>query len=241
MKRITFCLFLFVGTGVFSVEGRVRSVAVKADQIVTVKTALGIATIIQVPDSPNSVVVGDQSAFKVEYLDQAITIKPLVSGAKSNLYIYTEWKRYNVQLVTGSSLNADYVVYLQSSKKGSPGSESKITWRNTKYHLQNDRVKLEVQRLGADRKGVLLVEFSLKSDQRVDINPEWFWLTQNGVTKPIHSFYISSLSVKKGEMVKGVIQVLKPDIDPNEPLRLELRRKNISYLTMDKVSSWKTQ
>lgn len=241
MKRIIFCFFLFVGTCAVSQEGRVRTVAVKVDQIVTVKTALGIATIIQVPDSPNSVVVGDQSAFKVEYLDQAITIKPLVGGAKSNLYIYTDWKRYNVQLVTGSSLNADYVVYLKSSKKEPPGAESRITWRNTRYHLQNDRVKLEVNRLGADRKGVLLVEFSLKTDQRVDINPEWFWLTQNGVTKTIHSFYISSLSASKGQAVKGVIQVLKSDIDLNEPLRLELRRKNTSYLTMDKVSSWKTQ
>jgi hypothetical protein len=42
---------------------RVRRVAVQGDQIVTVKTSLGIATIIQVPDRPNSVVVGDQDSF----------------------------------------------------------------------------------------------------------------------------------------------------------------------------------
>ena len=86
---------------------RVRKVPVSGDQIVTVKTAIGIATIIQVPDRPNSVVVGDQESFKVEYLDQAITIKPLHSGAKSNLYVYTDWKRYNVQLTTGSEAIAD--------------------------------------------------------------------------------------------------------------------------------------
>src|SRR5690606_17824343 len=95
-------------------SGRVRKVEVKPDQIVTVRTAIGIATIIQVPERPNSIVVGDQSAFKVEYLDQAITIKPLHGSAKSNLYIYTDYRRFNVQLVTTSEPAADYVVYLEN-------------------------------------------------------------------------------------------------------------------------------
>ena len=41
---------------------RVRSVSVQDYQIVTVRTSIGIATIIQIPDRPNSVVVGDQDA-----------------------------------------------------------------------------------------------------------------------------------------------------------------------------------
>src|SRR5687768_5746145 len=95
-------------------DTRVRRVVVQGDQIVTVRTAIGIATIIQVPDSPNSDVVGDQSSFKVEYLDRAITIKPLISGAKSNLYVYTDWKRYNVQLISGLESAADFIIYLES-------------------------------------------------------------------------------------------------------------------------------
>ena len=98
---------------------RVRKVEVTQDQIVTVRTALGIATIIQVPDRPNSIVVGDQAAFKVEYLDQAITIKPLRGGAKSNLYVYTDYRRFNVQLITGADASADYVVYRSSALRAS--------------------------------------------------------------------------------------------------------------------------
>ncbi len=59
----------------------------KPDQIVTVKTALGLATIVQVPDVPTRLVIGNQSAFKVEYLDKAITIKPLRALVGTNLYI----------------------------------------------------------------------------------------------------------------------------------------------------------
>ena len=108
-------IFLFfISFETFAAPSRVKRVPVLPDQIVTVKTALGIATIIQVPDRPNSLVVGDNEAFKVEYLDQAITIKPLHGGAKSNLYIYTDYRRFNVQLITGVEAAADYVVYLDT-------------------------------------------------------------------------------------------------------------------------------
>jgi type IV secretory pathway VirB9-like protein len=110
--RIAFVILL----SLLSVQSwaRVRTVEIKKDQIVTVRTALGVATIIQVPDRPTSLVVGDQTAFKVEYLDQAITIKPLHGGARSNLYIYTDYRRFNVQLMTTTEVSADYVVYLES-------------------------------------------------------------------------------------------------------------------------------
>ncbi len=98
----------------------VRKFEVKTDQIVIVKTAIGVATIIQVPDRPTSLVVGDSEAFKIEYLDQAITIKPLRSNAKSNLYIYTDWRRFNVQLVTSSESAADYIVYLNAKQEKRP-------------------------------------------------------------------------------------------------------------------------
>ena len=62
-------IFLFfISFETFAAPSRVKRVPVLPDQIVTVKTALGIATIIQVPDRPNSLVVGDNEAFKVDML-----------------------------------------------------------------------------------------------------------------------------------------------------------------------------
>lgn len=127
---------------------RVRHVECLIDQIVTVRTALGIATIIQVPDRPNSVVVGDQDKFKVEYLDQAITIKPLQGGAKSNLYIYTDYRRYNVQLATGSESAVDYVVYLENQKLKSKEKSSSLTWMTFVRSSKNEELIFETKRLG---------------------------------------------------------------------------------------------
>jgi hypothetical protein len=184
--------------------------------------------------------VGDQDSFKVEYLDQAITIKPLHPSAKSNLYIYTDWRRYNVQLVTGPEPVADYVVYLENPKETFKETKPSLIWTQVKKKsLTNSTLSLDVTRLGRARDGVLIIEFVIRSAKTEPIKAEWLWLTQNEVTKPIHLLFLSAMNVKPGEPVQGSVQVLKSDILENEPLRLELRREKASTLIIPKVTSWK--
>ncbi|MCM2279255.1 MAG: TrbG/VirB9 family P-type conjugative transfer protein [Oligoflexia bacterium] len=218
---------------------KVRRAAIAQDQIEAVRTALGIATIIQVPDRPNSVVVGDLDAFKVEYLDQAVTIKPLHGSAKSNLYIYTDWRRYNVQLVTGPEPAADYVVYLENPKETYKEAKASLVWTPIKRSLTNETLSLEVKRLGRSRDGILLIEFIIRSTKPEVLKAEWLWLTQSGVTRPIHLLFLSSMAIKPGEIVSGVMQVLRSDVSDADPLRLELRWKKMSFLTLPKVTAWK--
>ncbi len=230
--------FLIVAT--FSIEAysRVRRVPVSGDQIVTVRTAIGIATILQVPDRPNSVVVGDQDSFKVEYLDQAITIKPLHAGAKSNLYVYTDWKRYNIQLVTGQESLADYVVYLETPKPTTT-TPSINPWRSFANKLKNEDLVLESQKLGLLRENLVAIEFSITSSRNQKFEPSWIWVTQNGKTKAIHNLFVSNLNLIPQSKMNGVIQMMKTDFNSDEPLRIELRRKTTSFLTIPKVDSWK--
>lgn len=220
---------------------RVRRIEVQSDQIVTVRTSIGIATIIQVPDRPNSVVVGDQDSFKVEYLDQAITIKPVSSGAKSNLYIYTEWKRFNVELVSGAEGVADYVVYLENpkAKPASSYTGTEIYWTNFKNTLRNESLLLEVKRVGRTKDGILLVEFSVTSNKKEVFKPEWLWLTQAGTTCPIHNLFMSGLEVSPQKGILGVLQIRSMDLNIADSMRLELRREKTSYLTLTKVDLWK--
>lgn len=217
---------------------KVRKVTVTGDQIVTVKTALGIATIIQVPDNPTSVVVGDQDSFKVEYLDQAITIKPLHSGAKSNLYVYTDWKRYNIQLTTEVETNADYVVYLEPPKKR-PLKPTTTKWLSFSKDLKNESLTLKTRRLSELREGLFVIEFTVQSTKKEKFDPSWLWLSQKGQSKVIHSLFVSNLNLEPQSKIEGTIQILQADISSNEPLRIELRRRISSYLTIPKVDSWK--
>ena len=244
MRNCIIFFAILISSPLVLAEGRVRRVPVNGDQIVTVRTAMGIATIIQVPDRPNSVVVGDQDAFKVEYLDQAITIKPLSGGAKSNLYVYTDWKRYNVQLISGAEAIADYVVYLENPKENTKEISIKtngtnIIWTAFRKYLKNGNLKLEISRLGKAKDGILLIEFLVKGTSKEEIKPESIWLTQNGQTRPIQSLFLSALEVLPSCPVNGVIQLQQDDFDSSIPIQLELRKKKTSFLIVQKVKLWK--
>ena len=214
----------------------VRHISTKKDQIIPVKTALGIATIVQVPDRPTSVVIGDQASFKVEYLDKAITIKPLIAGARTNLYVYTDWQRYNIKLIPTTRTSADYVVYIKPriSKK----KPNKISWSNFTNYLRNENMKLSISKIGNSKNGLYLIDFKLTSKKKENFKPEWIWLTQNGKTIPIHRLFIDELKLRPGKKVSGLILTKRNDLNRSSPIRVELRRKKISYLTIKEPRKW---
>lgn len=221
---------------------KVRRVSVMPDQIVTVKTSVGIATIIQVPDRPNSVVVGDQDSFKVEYLDQAITIKPLSSKAKTNLYIYTDWRRFNVELVSGPENLSDYVVYLDIPKEKAVTVTKEvkaISWMNVRKTLANDGLTLATKRIGKTKDGFYLIEFDVNSKQKLTFKPDWIWITQNNETVPINNLFMSGLDLSESKSISGFLQLKASDLRSDSRIKLELRRKKVSFIDFSKVSSWK--
>jgi len=236
IKFFSVMILAVASTAVFS-NTKVRRVIVSGDQIVTVRTALGIATIVQVPDRPNSVVVGDQDAFKVEYLDQAVTIKPLQPKAKTNIYIYTDWKRYNVELVSGLESVSDYVVYLENPKEKLEGTA--IKWIEYKKNCLNSDIFWETKRVSKLQNGILQIEFYFTSEKKQKFNPSWIWLTQGRKTKPIHNLILSSLELSPGINLQGVLQIMASDIESSEAFRVEMRRNKTTYLIIKKVDSWK--
>lgn len=241
IKLMIILATLFASNQIYAGQ-KVRRISVFPDQIVTVKTSVGIATIIQVPDRPNSVVVGDQDSFKVEYLDQAITIKPLSNKAKTNLYIYTDWRRFNVELVSGPENLSDYIVYLDVSKEKTVtiSKEMKpISWMNTQKKLTNDGLTLTIKRIGKTKEGFYLIEFDVNSKQKMSFKPDWIWITQNNETTPINNLFMSALDVSETKSISGVLQIKESDLKINERLKLEVRRKKISFIDLSKVTSWK--
>jgi len=216
---------------------RIRTVELKKDQIVTVNTALTVATIVQVPDRPLSVVVGDSEAFKVEYLDQAITIKPLSSSARSNLYIYTDYRRFDVALVTGSERSADYVVYLKP-KVTPPKKPEPITWIKVDRSFVADGILISVRRV-AKAKDVALIEFGLSSKQRLRIDPAAFWLTSNTKTVPIENLTLSALETEKDRILSGLIEVKTGSLNPESILKLEYRGKKPNAVNLPRLKDWK--
>ncbi len=237
MNWLLFFLFFPVSLG----ANPARRIVVHKDEVIPVKTALGIATIIQVPDQPSSVVLGDSAAFKIEYLNQAITIKPLHGGATSNLYIHTEYDRYSVKLVTGAQVSADYVVYLtpfQTPKPKSEVLEAGLPWKIIGKRRDSEFGSIMIARIAKTKTSILL-EFEIVPNRNSRIDPGSFWLLQGKANKPIENLLISSLEAKKGKSVMATIVVRKSDLKPDAPAQIDVRLKDTVSFSLTKEMLWK--
>lgn len=214
---------------------RVRRLYLKRDEIAWVRTAVGIATIIQVPDRPTSVVLGDTNAFKVEYLENAITIKPLSHSSRSNLYIYTEARRFNVSLTTVPISGADYIVYLEPKVLNSIPLRER--WRNLRIERKSRGLAVTVTRLGQSG-DFLMVVFQVTAKKAVKFKPEWIWVTQNGRTVPIQDLNLSAIDVMGHAPVSAFLDIKRTDLRGKGPLALEVRSPSPIKIRLPELHQW---
>lgn len=214
-------LFAFLSFLAASVSfAQVKHVSLKRDQLLTVKTALGIATIIQTPDAIQSAIIGDQSGFKVEYLDNAVTVKPLRYQAKTNLYLVTGKQRFNIRLQTSAQEQADYIVYIVDRE-----ASLSLNWKALNRSITDDGITMTISRVGRTTDGLLLIEGTVSAQRDFSIKPEFFWLLQERESKLINSLFITALNGKKSTPLKFGISVSLRDLESKKALAIELRTK----------------
>ncbi len=226
--------FLLVTTTAFV---QIRRTASKEDEILTIRTALGIATIVQLSEVIQSVIIGDQSGFKIEYIDKAITIKPLRPGAKTNLYLITNSRRFNIRLVTGLQEVADYVVYLTKQKL----QKSDTKWKNVMRSVTQKNLKLSVVRIGQSPNGFILIDALLTSSHpmRVTVKPEFIWVKQGGKSNVINSLFMSDSKIEKAKPLRLGISLAKSDLVAGKAITIEFSSESSISLQISEVVLWK--
>ncbi|MBL7545140.1 MAG: TrbG/VirB9 family P-type conjugative transfer protein [Bdellovibrionaceae bacterium] len=231
---ITFLVMHLLSTASFA---QIRKMSAKEDDILNVKTALGIATIVQLPDTIQSAIIGDQSGFKIEYLDKAVTIKPLRWGAKTNLYLVTEKKRFNVRLITGAQDIADYIVYVRNPE----APKSSVKWKTFGKSSTLNDLKLTVARVGISSGGFILLDVKLANLATKDIllKPSDIWIKQAGASKVINSLFISDLRLTKTLPLRIGISLAKSDLISGKPISLEIKKDKSIAVTISEDVLWR--
>ena len=216
---------------------QVRKVVYKTDSILTVNTAIGIATIIQLPESIQSAIIGDQSAFKVEYLDKSITIKPLRPGVSTNLYLITEKQRYNIRLGTRFQSRADYIVYVNNMDR----KNQEPLWKKINKSQERDGVKFTVEKIGLSISGFVMIEakLSIENSKYFNVKPIEFGISQEGTQKIVDSLFLSHLVLTKDKPILIGISILKTDLSPNKPLDIEFNSNRKFAITLEEANLWK--
>lgn len=219
-------------------HSNVKKIEVKVDELTTIHTAVGIATIIQLPEPIQGVIIGDLGAFKIEYLDKAITIKPLRLGARTNLYITTPSRRFNVRLVTQNQDASDYVVYLSAKEQK---EKSVITWRQFKRLAKTNSLSVELKRVGRTKDGFLLIDFLLKTSEsnKNKVDPESIWLKQGKDSKIINGLFLSSEYVDAKNPLQIVMTLNQNDLISEIPASIEIKGINSVSIEIPKEALWR--
>jgi hypothetical protein len=97
MKTLTLILYILSSTGVHARNARTIYQDEKKTEVVRVIT--GHTTILSFPTRPSKVVVGNKGIFAVEYVEADLAVTALHSGARSNLFVYLDGRRFGFDLI----------------------------------------------------------------------------------------------------------------------------------------------
>lgn len=233
--------FLFIPVYLLFVSltslAHVRNVFPKNDEIILVKTSIAIATIIQFPDSTSvqMPIIGDQSGFRIETLDKGITIKPLRQNAKTNLYLFTDKKRYNFRLVTATQDQADYILYIKSASQSSD-----VKWKEINKTSSNSNLTLTVARISKSKDQTIVLDCILKSKTNFSISAENLWIFQERESKVINSIFLPDKTVSKVSPFMFAMAISKNDLKEGKNIEVAFKNKlNFLSVEISKKVLWK--
>jgi hypothetical protein len=85
--------------------------------VLRVNTALGFCTVLEFPDKPTMVSVGDNSLIQIEVPQnsKSVVIKPLDGSGETNLFVFTANQRFNYKVIIGDEHQVDYVIDTKES------------------------------------------------------------------------------------------------------------------------------
>ncbi len=228
----------------------IRNVYPRPNSIETINTAVGIATIIEVPEAIESAIIGDSSAFEVQYLNNAVTIKPIRYGARTNLYLITKNERYNLRLQTVRQSAADYVVYI---KDRSPAQ--KIHWQRLDRVSRVQSIELRINKIGHSPGGYVLLSgtyYSQSSINNMDDSSSddgrssppklWasdIWVYQDKKPIEIDTVYLSKMTGSKRSPIYFGISINKNKLHLREPLVLEIKGTHTVGVEVPESFLWK--
>jgi hypothetical protein len=232
---ITIATFLFalVLLSVHALASTIREVRGGTDKLIPVHTALGFSTIIEFPSKPISSVLGDQDGIKLEYVGNSITLKPLIGGSHTNLFVYTEFDRFNFSIQTGSSSIVDYILKIKpldekketapfTSKAQDPFKIMLFNRKKTAFGFILKLLQLKINRDSNDPRAASLIEFELGSTKSTyDFQSASIGVKQNGKYLSVESLFLESTQVSpRSHPIRGVIAILNQEWNQKLPITL---------------------
>lgn len=214
-----------------------RTLSLKEGELAPIYVSPRFSTILQFDAHPEPGLIGDQDAFKVEYMRNLVAIKPLTSRGKTNLFIFTKEGQFNFQLIA-SGENHDNVVYVK--RAGGQTPEKLLTTERVVLvdDLMTKKLSKAVQRKNAKftvisvaapkSKSTLVIKFEIErkqtgKDELFKIAKENISAKQKGVSLLIENIYLENSRPDKSlYLAKGLLLLRSDGVKPTIPIDLNV-------------------
>ena len=167
-------------------DARVRHVDYSNSDVIRVDTALLVNTAVELGagERINQVLMGDSESFEVEVLSNrnTVSIKPVVSGAATNMTIYTNRRAISFFLTEGRSSTPTFRVVVNMPDDGPATPQRPAGGRDVGYQFSNDST-IRPLRVWNDGTSTF---FEFAGDMRPSIfglNSSGYEITQNSQTQ----------------------------------------------------------
>lgn len=218
-----------------------RTVHLSESDLESIYVEPGFSTLIKFDSHPEPGLIGDQDGFKVEYLKNLVSIKPLVSRGKTNLFIFTKEGQFNFQLIASRGKH-DNIVYAQASpdkgdfrpsgRKIAISINDLMTRKMNKFVVHgNTKLTLESISMPRSRATLVLkcsVETKLDGKRAEKINPDSFSIYQGTNLIRAENIFLDTKAVPpSGIRVTGFILLRADSMKKNQNLYLRFTQSAI--------------
>lgn len=208
-------LAVFLASIQFTFAKGIKTLTLNDSEVAQVRVALGYSTLLQFDTRPTQAIVGDQDSFKVEYVGNSIAIKPLMAGVSTNLFVVTDYDKFNFRITAGRGYEPDYILRIKKKRTEPQSYSSSLTTKILGASKSVSGITLKLLSVAMTRTNTALTySFQLSSkDKQMSFQPGDFEILQNGRTLPIENIYLERLALAKGQRLYGMILVRAENLD----------------------------
>lgn len=187
---------------------QVKEMKLKSSDVGIINTALGYSTVLQLSQKPLNVVLGDQSSFRVEFINDSITLKPLRAGAKTNIFIFTDNDRFNLTVKAGPIALVDYVVRIRRVYV------DPLQTTQLNQFIYEKGLKFKLIRT-TDKGPDVFLDFIIENHRKdsVRLRTDQFRVVAEGLPQQIRSLYLDSPTIKSGSALSGTLLFPKKNLN----------------------------
>lgn len=210
--RFVSVLFSLLSVAAFAKTA--RTINLNTNAVPTIRCALAHSTLLRFASRPTSIVAGDQDAFKIEYVGPNVSIKPLVSDASTNLFVFFDNRSYSFDLRTVQGPSDYLVIANEPQQKPQPVTRPEIRLQTVNVQATAKDHCLRIHSLGKTPNGSsLIVRFSLDCAKPGCCHQARFIVSQNDAPLSHCHIYMepyTSPNLKRGIALLRLSQVTSP-------------------------------